>query len=203
MSSLERSRRDCYRHNLQRIEEICHAGFEDVGSHGWEHVERVRALCRRIGRSERADPIILDVAALFHDTMRASDDHALESAEFADTVLPLMGFDPEFCDRVHEAIAAHSFSTGRIAESIEAKVLSDADRLDAMGAMGVYRTVQYSLEHGYPVGRVAQHIREKLLKLEGLLCTETANKMARGRASLLEHYLKALEDELLDASSSK
>jgi len=203
MSSLERSRCDCYRHNLQKMEEICHAGFEDIGSHAWEHVERVRVLCRKIGKSEGADHIILDVAALFHDTMRASDDHALESAEFADTVLPLMGFDPEFCDRVHEAIATHSFSAGRIARSIEAKILSDADRLDAMGAMGVYRTVQYNLEHGYPAGRVAQHIREKLLKLEALLYTETAKKMARGRTSILEHYLKGLEEELLDASNSK
>jgi len=203
MSSLERSRRDCYRHNLQKMEEICRAGFEDVGSHGWEHVERVRLLCRRISKSEGADLIILDVAALFHDTMRAGTDHALDSAEFADTVLPLMGFDPEFCDRVHEAIAAHSFSAGREAKSTEAKILSDADRLDAMGAMGIYRTVQYNLEHGYPVERVAQHIREKLLKLEALLYTETAKKMAKGRTSLLEHYLNGLEEEFLDASNSK
>jgi uncharacterized protein len=203
MSSLERSRRDYYRHNLQKMEEICRAGFEDVGSHGWEHVERVRALCRKIGKSEKADPIILDVAALFHDTMRAGTDHALESAEFANTVLPLMGFDHEFCARVHEAIFAHSFSAGRMANSIEAKVLSDADRLDAIGAIGVYRTVQYNLEHGYPVERVAQHIREKLLKLEALLYTETAKKMARSRTSVLDHYLKGLEEELLDISSSK
>lgn len=203
MSPLERSRRDCYRRNLQRMEEICRAGFEDVGSHGWEHVERVRLLCRRIGRSEGADPIILDVAALFHDTMRAGNDHALESAEFADTVLPLMGFDPEFCARVNEAIAAHSFSAGRAANSTEAKALSDADRLDAMGAMGIYRTVQYNLEHCYPARRVAQHIREKLLKLEALLYTETAKKMAKGRMSVLEHYLNGLEEELLDVSNSK
>ena len=203
MSPLEQSRRNCYRHNLHKMEEICRAGFEDIGSHGWEHVERVRLLCRKIGKSEGADLIILDVAALFHDTMRASDDHALESAEFADTTLPLMGFDPEFCDRVHEVIAAHSFSAGRIARSTEATVLSDADRLDAMGAIGVYRTVQYNLEHGYPVERVVQHIREKLIKLETHLYTETAKKMARGRNSILEHYLKGLEEELFDVNSSK
>jgi uncharacterized protein len=203
MSPLEQSRRDCYRHNLQKMEEICRAGFEDMGSHGWEHVERVRLLCRKIGKSEGADPIILDVAALFHDIMRASDDHALESAEFADTVLPLIGFDLEFCARVHEAIYTHSFSAGRVATSIEAKVLSDADRLDAMGAIGVYRTVQYNLEHGYPVERAVQHIREKLLKLETLLYTETAKKMARSRNSVLEHYLKGLEEELFDVNSSK
>jgi uncharacterized protein len=185
------------------MEEICHAGFEEIGSHGWEHVERVRRLCKKIGKSEEADLTILDVAALFHDTMRASDDHALESAEFAKTTLPLMGFDLEFCDRVHEAIAAHSFSAGRVAKSLEAKVLSDADRLDAMGAIGVYRTVQYNLEHGYSVERVMQHIKEKLLKLETLLYTDTARKMAKERNFVLEHYLKGLEEELFEVNSSK
>jgi uncharacterized protein len=96
---------------------------------------------------------------------------------------------------------AHSFSSGRTASSIEAKVLSDADRLDAMGAIGIYRTVQYNAEHGYAAERVGEHIREKLLKLEDLLYTETARKMARPRTEVLRRYLEALELEICESST--
>ena len=203
MSSKGQSNEALYRRNLEKIEDLCRSSFSDIGSHGWEHVMRVRALCRRIGVEAGASQEVLDLAALFHDTMRLDEDHALRSAEFSSSVLSSMGFDTYFIAKVHEAISSHSFSSGRQPHSLEAKVLSDADRLDAMGAIGVYRTIQYNLENGLPIQRVADHIREKLVKLEGLLNTEPAKRMARERTVLLEIYLESLDRELSDASISR
>lgn len=203
MSATDQRDLKLYRRLLPRMEELCRSAFSEIGCHGWEHVLRVRRLGMVIGNSEGANLAVLDVAALFHDTMRLDDDHAMRSAEFAATTLSTMGFSPIFIDRVREAIASHSFSGRRTARSLEARVLADADRLDAMGAIGIYRTVQHNLENGYPAERVAEHIREKLLQLEELLHTEAARNMARERTGLLRLYLEAFERELSDASSSR
>lgn len=203
MSTLDRSDLRLYKHLIPKIEELCRSAFSETGCHGWEHVMRVRTLAAFIGEREGASMPIVDVAVLFHDTMRLDDDHALKSAEFAATTLSTMGFSRSFIEGVREAIASHSFSGKRVARSLEAKVLSDADRLDAMGAIGIYRTVQYNLENGLPAWRVAKHIEEKLLKLEPLLQTETAKAMAGKRTRTLRLYLEALEEELLEAKSSR
>jgi len=199
MSATKKCDEELYKLNLDRIEDLCRSAFSEIGSHGWEHVQRVRALCKKIGPSEGADMTILDLAALFHDTMRMDEDHALRSAEFAGSVLSSMGFDSYLIARVHEAVASHSFSSGRQPQTKEGRVLSDCDRLDAMGAIGIYRTIQYNLENALPAERVAEHIREKLAKLEAVLYTNTAKKMARERAVVLDIYLESLQRELTDA----
>ncbi len=203
MSIADRYDLKLYQRLLPKMEELCRSAFTEIGCHGWEHVLRVRRLASVIGDREGGNLAIIDVAALFHDTMRLDEDHALRSAEFASTTLSTWGFSRPFIEGVSEAIACHSYSAKRGAGSIEAKALADADRLDAMGAMGVYRTIQYNLENGYHAERVAEHIRDKLLKLEPLLYTETAKAMARGRSEILSIYLEALEEELFDARSSK
>lgn len=203
MSTTERYDLGLYKRLLPKIEELCRSAFSEIGCHGWEHVMRVRHLALAIGRQEGASLPVLDVAALFHDTMRLDDDHALRSAEFAATTLSTMGFSRQFIESVREAIASHSFSAKRAPRSMEARVLADADRLDAMGAIGIYRTVQYNLENGFPAERVSQHIKEKLLKLEPLLDTEAGRAMASRRSETLRLYLEALDEELLDARSSK
>lgn len=203
MSSTEEHKLSIYRSSIRYIEAICHALFDDIGSHGWEHVERVRVLCHKIGMAEGADLIVLDLAALFHDIIRLSEDHALQSAKFARSVLSAMGFEESLCNAVHEAIAFHSYSSGKAPQSLEAKVLSDADRIDAMGAIGIYRTIQYNTENVCPPSHILSHIREKLLRLPSLLFTEAARKMAQKRVPILEYYLRCLEEELLETSISK
>jgi uncharacterized protein len=203
LSTQDRSDLKLYKKLVPKMEELCRSAFSEIGCHGWEHVLRVRKLASVIGTREGGDLAIIDIAALFHDTMRLDDDHAMRSAEFTATTLSAWGFSMPFIERVSEAIASHSYSGRRAPASLEAKILADADRLDAMGAIGIYRTVQYNLENGYPAERVAEHIREKLLKLERLLHTGTAKDMARGRSEALSIYLDALEEELFDARSSK
>ncbi|MDI9644179.1 MAG: HD domain-containing protein [Candidatus Verstraetearchaeota archaeon] len=165
-------------------------------------MQRVRSLCRVIGNAEGAVPEILDLAALFHDVKREEADHAMSSATHAGRILLSEGFSEEFVSAVKEAIAAHSYTSGRVPNSLEAKVLSDADRLDAMGAIGIYRTVQYNLEKGYPAERVASHISEKLLRLAGTMQTDTGRRMALAREKALRSYLESFLSELRDSSSS-
>jgi len=191
-----------YKRLAPSLEALCRARFNEIGCHGWEHVQRVRALSRRIGIEEGAALEILDLAALFHDSKRGEDDHARRSAEFAEEVLRSEGFSEGFLKAVGDAIASHSYTCGRTPQSLEAKVLSDADRLDAMGAIGIYRTVQYNLERGYPAARVAAHISEKLLRLSEGMHTATGRRMAKRRETILRLYMESLLCELRDSSSS-
>ncbi|MEJ5293362.1 MAG: HD domain-containing protein [Candidatus Methanosuratincola sp.] len=191
-----------YNKLIPSLEALCKGLFNEIGCHGWEHVQRVRALSRRIGLEEGAILEVIDLAALFHDSKRGEDDHARRSAEYAEAVLRSEGFSEGFLKAVGNAIDCHSYTCRRIPESIEAKVLSDADRLDAMGAIGIYRTVQYNLEKGYPAVRVAEHISEKLLRLSEGMHTVTGRKMAKEREAILRLYLESMLCELRDSSSS-
>lgn len=184
------------------LEALCRHHFNEIGCHGWEHVQRVRALSRRIGLEEGAVLEILDLAALFHDSKRDEDDHARRSAEYAEAVLRSEGFSEAFLKAVCDAISSHSYTCGRVPQSLEAKVLSDADRLDAMGAIGIYRTVQYNLEKGYTAARVAEHISEKLLRLSEGMHTAAGRRMAREREAILRLYMDSLLSELRASSSS-
>jgi len=99
-------------------------------------------------------------------------------------------------DEIIHAIEAHSFSAGNKATSLEAKILSDADKLDALGATGIYRAAQYSVEHNRPMEDYIAHFHEKLLKLVDLLYTEEAKNLALKRHMFMEKYLVQLEKEL-------
>ena len=203
MISSSGQRSSSYKGAIRYIEAMCKAAFDDVGSHGWEHVERVRTLCKKIGEKEGADLLVLDLAALFHDVIRVSEDHAMQSAEFARSVLSTMGFGDNICSAVHEAIASHSYTSGRTPKSLEAKVLSDADKLDAMGATGIYRTIQYNTERALPPPRILEHVRKKLLNLPSLLHTNSAKEIAKRRIAIMEHYVQCFEEELLETSISR
>lgn len=121
---------------------------ETTGCHDWSHVERVRALARRIGREERADLFVLDAAVLLHDIAKVEEMrsrggfcHAEEGAKRAIPVLEKQGIDAETIARIVHCIASHrNRSEGKsVPESLEAKILFDADKIDSLGAVGVAR----------------------------------------------------------------
>lgn len=166
------------------------------GTHGIEHTERVSRACRRIGEGVGADLSVLIPAAWLHDIGRGADDHALESAEVARRILESMGCGRERVEAVVETISTHSFTGGRAPASLEAKVLSDADKLDALGALGIYRAAMYSAEHGRPLGEFISHFHEKLLKLRGRLFTDEARRLAESRHRFMLEFLAQLDREL-------
>ena len=164
--------------------------------HGDDHVERVKRLAEFIAQKEGADLKVVRVAAELHDIARDADNHALEGAEMAEKILAERGCSREFIQKVRHCIAAHSFSSGVPPETLEAKVLSDADKLDAMGAIGVARAFMFAGETGRSMEDSLKHFEDKLLRLRDLLNTRTARKIGEGRHKILEIFYKRLKEEL-------
>lgn len=168
----------------------------EFGTHGFEHTERVCRACRHIGGSVGAELSILLPAALLHDVGRGADDHALASAEIARNILVSKGYEMDKMEAVVEAISTHSFTGERGPASLEAKVLSDADKLDAMGALGIYRASMYGAEHGRSLDDFVAHFHDKLLNLKDRLFTAEARRMAESRHRFMLDFLAQLDMEL-------
>ncbi len=169
----------------------------DSGGHDAEHSLRVYRNAMMIAGQETAcSREIVALAALLHD----ADDHKLFSTDHnanARAFLEENQIPAEMADRICEAINSVSFSQnkGRRPETIEAKVVQDADRLDAMGAIGIARTFAYGGEHGRPLEESVQHFYDKLLLIKDLMNTETGKKLAEKRHAYLEGFLKELSEE--------
>jgi len=182
---------------IEKIREIAKRRTKRYGCHGWDHVERVYDLCLFIGRKEGADIKTLKIASLLHDVARGRrGDHALESAREAERVLSALKLSEDEISKIVNAIRAHRFS-GRVEPlSLEAKVLSDADKLDAMGAIGIYRASAFGDEAKRTFQRTLGHFDEKLLKLKDMMYTRTARRLARRRHKFMLAYLKQVEKEI-------
>lgn len=182
--------------NYQELDLISRSRQEPYGCHGYEHTERVVGLCKVIGEELGANKDILIPAAILHDIGRSLNNHAAKSAAQAREILENNGLYPRVIDEIIHAIEVHSFSGGGEAKTLEAKILSDADKLDAMGAIGVYRAAQYGVEHSREFKDFIGHFHEKLLTLPDLLYTEKAKEMARKRHEFLLNYLEQIDLEL-------
>jgi uncharacterized protein len=175
--------------------------FTQSGAHGLDHILRVTHLCEQIGWAENADMRILIPAALFHDVARPLEKktgipHEEEGARIGEAYLRQIEYDPERIPAITHAIRTHRYSTGAEPETLEAQILSDADKLDAMGAVGIARTFMQAGEHGDGIEGAARHIHEKLLNLRGLMYTDAAAVIAEKRHVLLEQFVNALENEI-------
>ncbi|HDJ26704.1 MAG: phosphohydrolase [Thermoplasmata archaeon] len=168
----------------------------EAGVHGLEHALRVMKWALFLGKNVGADLEVLSVAALLHDIVRDGEDHALRSAEEARRILLAHGYDEEFADRVYLAIRDHSYSSGRVPETLEGKVLSDADKLDALGFVGIARVFQYSGSHGRTIVESLEHIREKLLTLPQEMYLETSKVLAEWLVGRVEEFLDGITKEL-------
>ncbi|MGQ9674982.1 MAG: HD domain-containing protein [Chloroflexota bacterium] len=189
-------------------------------SHDWSHTERVYQTCLKIGPREGADCFVLGLAALLHDIGR-EDEYASNGAvchaeaSLAKAREILSGYDLPAGDleNVLHCIAAHRYR-GEVAPStLEARVLSDADKLDALGAIGVARAYLWLGEFGRPLydepessddvmARLPEDDslqREWLVKLRYLkdrMHTESARRIAASRHRYMERYLRRLEREV-------
>jgi uncharacterized protein len=182
-------------------------------AHDFDHVLRVLALAERLARSEGADLEIVRVAALLHDVARGhAADHAQAGAELARRLLA--GQPAERVEAVAHAIAAHRFRTGPAPQTLEAQVLHDADKLDAIGAVGVARAfgrgghegqrLWAEVQPGYQesAATAGEHtpIHEyhiKLVKIRERLLTESARRIAEGRHEFMVAFFEQLEQEVL------
>ena len=167
-----------------------------MSSHDRGHVERVVRLARYIAVREGADVEVVEAAAELHDLARGEAGHARRGAERAREILRARGHPEEFIERVVHCIEAHSFSEGVEPRTLEAKVLSDADKLDAIGAIGVARTFMFSGENGRSLEETLLHFERKLLALHERLYTATARELAAPRTRFLREFYRRLVEEL-------
>lgn len=182
----------------EKLVEISKKYQKYVGSHGYEHTERVIQTCISIGNALDADMDVLIPAAILHDIGRGNDNHAAHGALMARKILEENGYTK--IDEIVHAIEVHSFSAGGKAKTLEARILSDADKLDAMGATGIYRSSQFGVEHNRPLDEFIGHFYEKLLTLKDLLYTDEAKRIADLRHSYMLGYLEQLDKELKSLS---
>ena len=139
---------------------------------------------------------VVVLASLLHDV----DDRKLfdtKNNANARIFLAWSGMSEERIDFICDVINGVSFSENRNVrpESAEGRVVQDADRLDALGAIGIARTFAYGGQKGRPLAESVRHFSEKLLLLKDLMNTETGRKIAEERHEFLEVFLRELEKE--------
>jgi len=191
---------------------------EADAAHDRAHVERVVTTARRLAEEEGAQMDVVVPAAWLHDcVVRPKDapdrDQASQlAAEAAGEFLEREGYPDEWISDIEHAIAAHSYSGDVAPETTEAKVVQDADRLDALGAIGIARcfTVGGALDQTLynpddpfcderapnDDSYTLDHFYAKLLRLPDTMQTEAGRAVAEQRAAFLQTYLDQLRDEL-------
>lgn len=207
-------KRDAY----ARLENYMRACVYDR-AHDENHVMRVLYNALEIARTEpQADRDVVIAACLLHDIARREEAetpgvrHAEEGARKARAFLQQEGFDALFCERVAACIAAHSFGGRRAPESVEERILFDADKLDATGAVGTLRMLLYHGRAGDPIYLVdeAGHVSDgkgdavcnyfyeyhgMIARVEESMLTAQGRKMAAQRArTARQMYAFALEE---------
>ena len=197
-------------------------GDQSDGSHDLGHFQRVWKAAQYISREEGGleDMLVLLAAAYFHDLVSLPKDHPQrkESSRLSaeKTGLLLAGTFPDFprekITGVEHAILAHSFSAGVTALTAEAKILQDADRLEAVGAIGVARTFYIAglmgaqlfdaadplAERREPDDRryALDHFEVKLLKLPALMNTATGRRLAEENAAWMRLFMDKMRREI-------
>jgi uncharacterized protein len=213
-------------HLLAEVERAVHAYYTDFTdlAQGFEHVQRVYHLALILSEKEQADGFIVGMAALLHDLGRTTRGptrlHAERSAKLAKQLLAAHDLPPQTLHGILHAILAHDYHRGTRPETLEARVLYDADRLDSLGASGVMRWAM-TMKHGRwpeimtyhpddpfalwrdPDGQHYQLDRffTKLLGFQEIMTTTTGRAMAARRIAFLHLYLQELQYELAEGGS--
>jgi uncharacterized protein len=189
------------------------------GSHDWEHTERVHNLCVHIGKEEKADMEVLRLAALLHDIGREDQDrlngevcHAERGAVLARELLRGYKVEEGKIDRIVHCIETHRFRNSKAPQSKEAKILFDADKLDAIGATGIGRAFLFAGEVGaklhnkdIDVEKTEPYTEEdtayrefmvKLRKISDRMLTLQGRRIAEERHKFMAEFFDRLNKEV-------
>ncbi len=200
-----------------------YTGITDL-AHGWEHISRVYTLAQYIAEKEGANLFIVGMAALLHDlghtAIRLPSDaapghHTDDSVTLALDIMRRYEIPDDIQQTVIHAILAHSFSRGLEPQTLEARVIRDADRLDALGALGIMRwsivgaqrsteqTRSYNPDDPFAEQRLPDdhtymldHFFVKLFKLADTMTTATGRSLAQRRTAFMRSYIYELKSEL-------
>jgi uncharacterized protein len=208
---------------IKKTAEFARKTLEGEGSgHDWWHVYRVWRMAKRIAREEKADIFIVELAALLHDISdwKFSAGNDKLGSQITEKFLSKLMVDQKIINDVAEIVLNISYKGGTNKvklQTMEGKIVQDADRLDAIGAIGIARTFAFGssikrefynpgikpkkykdfedFKNNLNKNTTINHFHEKLLLLKKLMHTKTAKKMAEGRHKYMEEYLKKFYKE--------
>ena len=170
---------------------------DNADGHGADHTMRVYRNAMRLAEAyPEADRLLIALASLLHD----ADDHKLfhtENNANARFFLNENNISADLADRICEIINAVSFSKNRdkAPQTVEGMIVQDADRLDAIGAIGIARTFAFGGMHRRTITSSIDHFHEKLLLLKDMMNTPEAKKIAEKRHGFMLQFLKQYEEE--------
>ena len=187
-------------------------------AHDFEHIMRVYNNAQKITKQEKANPKLVLSAVLLHDIVsypkssKRSKFSSIDSAKKSRIILKKHGFSKEEIIIISDAIEDHSFSQNKVPETLEGKILQDADRLDALGAIGIARVFATSGSLNRPFYKIddpfcnkrnpndnlwaVDHFFNKLLKLGSMMNTKSGKIEAKKRTKVLKEFLKQLKNEV-------
>lgn len=200
---------------IESVEKEIKLQFEHEGTgHDWYHIDRVRRVALQIQAEEGGDKFVIELAALLHDV----SDHKFNGGDFnlgatiAEEVLRKYGVDAQTKQLVSEIVKNVSYKGSGVEDtmdSLEGKIVQDADRIDAIGAIGIARTFAYGGSIGQMIydpevspkenqsiesyvnerSHTVNHFYEKLLLLKDRMHTKTGKAIAEGRTEFMRNYL--------------
>jgi uncharacterized protein len=204
---------------LDSVKQLAYKHFQAArGSHKWDHTLRVCRLCERIGRVEKVDMDVLLAAAYLHDIGRSYQDeskgavcHAEKGARMAGPIVKKLALSEIQKHNILHCIQSHRFRGSHKPKTPEARVLFDADKLDAIGAVGVARAFLFAGEVGARLHSQPADIEDtepysaddtgyrefkvKLSKIKGRILTEEGRKLAEDRHMIMVEFFKRFLEE--------
>lgn len=210
---------------IQEIEKEARVFFEGAsGCHDWSHVERVKKIALKIGRLEGADLKIIEIASLLHDIgrkeemkTRGSFCHAEAGAKIARKLLEKYSLSADQVENIVHCILSHRFRNDHVPDTIEAKTLYDADKLDSIGAIGVARDFLFAGYAGsnclytgnekklakskkdYSYTKEDSALLEYEIKLKYIkdrMLTKSGKMIAKDRHEFMENFFQRFWDEV-------
>ncbi|MFC7783629.1 MULTISPECIES: HD domain-containing protein [unclassified Rossellomorea] len=200
------------------VDFLKHEYLGESTGHDWYHLDRVRKSALMIAREENvSNTYIIELAALLHDVPDEKFVDKQEGKKRLDHIISLLALSEKEKELLKTIIYSISYKGGHEAEltSLDARIVRDADRLDAIGAIGIARTFAYGGKKGQPIytpdsivrsdmtleeyrngdSSSIHHFHEKLLKLKDLMCTETGRKLAEERHAFMLRFLEQFNKE--------
>ncbi len=204
--------------NLRKLKNEVKNSISNDPAHDFKHTMRVYKSAERLAKKENANTKLVLCASLLHDIVsfpksdKRSKSSSIKSAIKAAKILKKYNLSKNEIKIISDAIRDHSFSQNKKPKTLEGKILQDADRLDAIGAIGIARAFAVAGAEGRTFYNesdpfcdkrkpndqnwAVDHFYRKLLKLEKIMNTKSAKTEAKRRTKILENYLSNLKKEI-------